>query len=124
MNDRLKDIVHDVGEENFGRVHLYNILKSDSDEQFYPRCANFTCLSTTLTSFNLKARNGWTDKSFTKLLELLKEMLPENIISPNCNKEAKKIICPMQEYTCIPNDCVLYIDKFVALMVCPMCRLS
>ena len=36
MSDHLKDMVHDVGEENFGRAHLYDSLKSDSEEELYP----------------------------------------------------------------------------------------
>jgi len=57
---------------------------------------------------NLKAMNGWTDKSFTKLLELLKHMLLEGNTLPNRNYEAKKILCLMgMEYKKIhscPND--------------------
>jgi len=58
MNDYLEDMVHDVGEENFEKAHLFNSLKFDSEEELYPRCANFTRLSTTLKLFSLKARNG------------------------------------------------------------------
>jgi len=43
-----------------------------------------------LRLMNLKAINGWTDKSFTKLLQLLKDMLPEGNTLPNRNYEAKK----------------------------------
>jgi len=39
---------------------------------------------------NLKAMNGWTDKSFTKFLQLIKDMLPEGNTLPNQNYEAKK----------------------------------
>ena len=57
----------------------------------------------------MKAMNGWTDKSFTELLQLLKDMLPEGNTLPNRNYEAKKILCPMgMEYrkihSCL-NDC-------------------
>ena len=65
MNDHLEDMVRDVGEENFGKVHLYDSLKSDSEEELYPGCTNFMRLSATLKLFSLKARHGWTDTSFT-----------------------------------------------------------
>jgi len=65
MSDHLEDMVHNVGKENIGRVHLYDPLKSDSEEELYLGCANFIRLSTILKLFNLKARDGWTDKSFT-----------------------------------------------------------
>jgi len=41
MNDHLEDMVHDVREEKFGKAHLYDSLKSNSEEELYPRCANF-----------------------------------------------------------------------------------
>jgi len=88
-------MVRDVGEENFVKAHLYDSLNSYSKEDLYPGCTNFTRLSATLKLFSLKARNGWTDKSFTKLLELLKNMLPKNNTIPIRNYETKKILCPM-----------------------------
>ena len=39
---------------------------------------------------NLKTMNGWIDKSFIELLQLLKDMLPEGNTLPNRNYEAKK----------------------------------
>jgi len=65
MNDHLEEMVHDVGEENFEKTHSYDSLKSDSEEELYPGYTNFTRLSATLKLFSLKARNGWTDTSFT-----------------------------------------------------------
>nr|KYP35776.1 hypothetical protein KK1_043169 [Cajanus cajan] len=121
-------MIRDVGEENFERVHVYDTLKSDFEQQLYPRCSMFTRLSATLRLSSLKARNGWTDKSFTKLLELLKEMLPEDNTLPNRNYQVKKILCPMGlEYKKIhacPNDCVLYTNDFATLKVCLTCGLS
>jgi len=81
-----------------------------------------------LKLFSLKARNGWTDTSFTKLLVLLKEMLLENNTLPIRNYEVKKLLCPMgleyqKIYACL-NDCVLYRDKFTSLNACPTCGLS
>ena len=128
MDDNLEDMIRDVGEENFGRAHVYEALKSDCEQELYSGCTNFTRLSATLRLFCLKARNGWTDKSFTELLELLKDMLPEDNKLPNRNYEAKKILCPMGlEYKKIhacPNDCVLYRNDLATLKVCPTCGLS
>jgi len=42
MNDHLEEMTRDVGEENFGKAHLYDFLKSDSEEELYPGCTNFT----------------------------------------------------------------------------------
>nr|XP_004492197.1 uncharacterized protein LOC101504131 [Cicer arietinum] len=128
MNDQLEDMIRDVGQESFNRAHVYDNLCSDKEEPLYPGCTNFTRLSAVLRLFNLKARNGWTDKSFTELLELLKEMLPEGNTLPNRNYEAKKLLCPMgMEYRKIhacPNDCLLYRNEFEELTKCLRCGLS
>ncbi|WVZ22549.1 hypothetical protein V8G54_001093 [Vigna mungo] len=128
MSDHLEDMIRDVGEDNFGRANLYDSLINDSEQPLYPACSNFTRLSATLKLFSLNARNEWTDKSFTKLLELLKDMLPENNTLPICNYEAKNFLCPMsleyQKIHACPNDCVLYIKEFVSLKYCPTCCLS
>jgi len=122
MDDHLEAMVRDVREEHFEKSHLFNSLKSDSEEELYPGCANFTRLSTILKLFSLKAKNGWIDKSFKELLELLKEMLLENSTLPIRNYEAKKILC--QKIHACPNDCVLYRDEFVSPKACPTCGLS
>ncbi|WVZ05831.1 hypothetical protein V8G54_019177 [Vigna mungo] len=128
MTDHLEHMIRDVGENNFLRANLYDSVINDSEQPLYPSCTNFTRLSATLKLFSLKARNRWTDKSFTELLELLKEMLPENNTLPIRNYEAKKVLCPMgleyQKIHACPNDCVLYIKEFASLKHCPTCGLS
>jgi len=58
-------MIDDIGEENFKGAHMYDSLKDDSEKSIYPSCTRFTHLSTILRIFNIKARNGWTDRSFT-----------------------------------------------------------
>ena len=43
---------------------LFQTLLEDAQKPLYPGCRNFTKLSTLVTLYNLKARYGWTDKSF------------------------------------------------------------
>ncbi|XP_057453002.1 uncharacterized protein LOC130744857 [Lotus japonicus] len=127
-DDRLEDMIHDIGEESFKRAHVYDTLCKDKEEPLYPGCTNFTRLSAVLRLFNLKAKNGWSDKSFTDLLGLLKEMLPEGNTMPNRHYEAKKVLCPMDmEYEKIhacPNDCILYRKEFENYDHCPKCKAS
>nr|XP_004488447.1 uncharacterized protein LOC101493360 [Cicer arietinum] len=94
-DNRLEDVILDIVQESFQRAHVFDSLCNDKEEALYPGCTNFTRLFAVLRLFNLKARNGWTDKSFTELLESLKEMLPEDNTLPNRYYEAKKILCPM-----------------------------
>ncbi|KAK2444967.1 hypothetical protein QL285_015951 [Trifolium repens] len=128
MDDRLEDMMRDIGEDSFKKTDVYDTLCRDKDNPLYPGCTNFTRLSAVLKLFNLKAKNGWTDKSFSELLELLTQMLPEGNILPNRCYEAKKILCPMGlEYEKIhacPNDCILYRKEFVDYNHCPKCNAS
>jgi len=77
---------------------------------------------------NLKATNGWTDKSFTKLLMLLNEMLSKGNALPTRNYDAKKILCPMgMEYKRLhacPSDFIFYRKEFEDLKKSSKCGSS
>ena len=77
---------------------------------------------------NLNVRFGWSDKSFTELILLLKNMLPEDNSLLKSHYEAKKILFSVgMEYrrihACL-NDCILYKNEFADLQFCPTCRVS
>ena len=71
----------------------------------------------------LKAKYGWSDRSFNDLLTLLATVLPKaNFVSTN-TYQAKKLISPLtmgveQIHVC-PNHCILYRGVFKDLMNCP-----
>jgi len=94
----------------------------------YSGCTKYTRLTAVLALINLKSKNGWTDKSFTELLDLVKDMLPKDNTLPDHNYEAKKVICLMGiEYKKInvcPNDCILYRKEFEDLHECPVCHIK
>jgi len=64
-DDRLENMICDVGAEYFAEAHGYGSMSSHAETPLYPRSTNFTRLSVVLRLMNLKAINGWTDKSFT-----------------------------------------------------------
>ena len=89
------NMIRDIGEENFHQAHVYDYLKDGSLIEMYPGCSSFSRLLAVLRLFNMKARNGWTDRSVTELLEFLHEILPKGNTLPTSHYEAKKILCPM-----------------------------
>ncbi|XP_050915816.1 uncharacterized protein LOC127130901 [Lathyrus oleraceus] len=128
MNDILEDIIRDIGADAFKNANMVDTLRRDIEYLLCPGCKNFTRFLDVLRLFNLKARGGWTDKSFTELLELLKEMLPEGNTLRDRTYEAKNILCPMsldyvKIYAC-SNDCILYKKDFENLKECMRCRES
>ena len=90
-DDRLEDMIHDVGDESFAEAHGYERMPSYAKTPLYPGSTNFTRFSAVLRLMNLKTINGWTNKSFAELLQLLKDMLLEGNTLPNRNYEAKKM---------------------------------
>ena len=75
--DCMEEMIRDIGEENFQQTHMYDSLKDNSTTNLYPGCLSFSRLLAVLRLFNIKARNGWTDRSFTELLEFWHEILHE-----------------------------------------------
>jgi len=126
--DYMDDMIRDIGGESVHQAHVFDSLKDDSLTELYPGCSSFSRLSAVLRLFNMKARNGWTDRSFTELLEFLHQILPEGNTLPTSHYETKKILCPMGlEYRKIhacPNDCTLYRKEFEGLHKCPRCGVS
>ena len=90
----MEDMIHDLDQEGFWKAHApyYEKLQTDSQQSLYLGCTTFTRLSAVLTLVNLKAKFGWSDKSFTNLLVLLKTMFPKNSMLPKSHYEAKNII--------------------------------
>jgi len=55
---------------------MYDTLQSDLNKPFYLGCnKSLTLLSTVLSLVNVKARYGWSDKSFSSLLQVMHDML-------------------------------------------------
>jgi len=124
----MEDMIREIREESFHQAHVFDSLKDDSLTELYPGCSSFSHLSAILRLFNMKTRNGWTDRSFTELLEFLHEILPQDNTLSTSHYEANKILCPMGlEYRNIhacPNDCIFYIKEFEGLHKCPKCGVS
>ncbi|KAJ9560349.1 hypothetical protein OSB04_005509 [Centaurea solstitialis] len=125
LHDMLQDMEDIVDDEDYEKLQQ---LFVDSEKPLYLGCTKFTKLSAVLKLFNLKAVNGWSDKSFTSLLEILHEMLPEDNELPVSLYQAKKLICPMgleiERIHACPNDCILYRNEYANLHECNRCGTS
>ena len=82
-----------------------------------------TLLLVVLSLVNVKTRYGWSNKSFSLLLQVVHDMLPEENTLPKNYYQAKKILCPMgmkyQKIHAYPNDCILYRHEFKEMHNCP-----
>ena len=58
-------------------------IDADSKKDLYPGCKKkYSKLSATLALLGFKAANGLSNKAFTRMLGLLKEILPEHNVLP------------------------------------------
>lgn len=93
--DRLDDMLRVAANNYSENPAIFEILLHDSEKPVYTGSKN-SKLSSVLRLYNLKAGNGWTDKSFSELLLFLKEeLLLEDNVLPNGTYEAKKILSSM-----------------------------
>ncbi|CAM8895743.1 unnamed protein product [Rhodiola kirilowii] len=124
--DNIIDMVNNVADEFVARPQVLESLKNDSELPLYEGCSKYTRLSATLKIFNLKAKNGWSDVSFTELLTLVKDMLTEDNTLPNRCYEAKKVMWRMginyEKIHACPNDCILYRNSYKDMVECPVCK--
>src|SRR5437868_15468603 len=105
-----------VQEQARGGLDNLDGLKRATEDLLYDKMMGcddkFTLLHSVLELLKLKARNRRSDKSFTDLLVLLRDMLSKaNKLSCNTYR-AKKLIAPLaldvQKIHAYPNHCILY----------------
>ncbi|XP_073129688.1 uncharacterized protein [Henckelia pumila] len=116
---------YDSYAENPNQFHK---LLEDAEKPLFPGCTKFTKLSALVKLYNLKAKYSWSDKSFTDLLSLFGEMLPDDNELPSSLYDAKKSLCALgMNYVKIhacSNDCILYRKEYEGFSNCPICRMS
>ena len=101
-------------------------LLEDANQPCYEGCKHFSNLSAIVHLYHMKCLNGWTNKSFTMLLQFLLDFLPSNAKLPKNCYEAKKVIKDLglsyeKIYVC-PKDCILYWKENANLEACPHCN--
>ena len=125
IDEMLRDVERDVAEKDIKKLQQ---LFVDAEKPLYSGCKKFTILSIVVKLLDIKAKNGWSDKSFTTLLKLLHEAFPEDNELPVSTYQAKKLTCPMglevERIHACPNDCILYRKGYKDLHECPVCNES
>jgi len=86
-------MIQDVEKHFIDRPHFIQSLKDDAEKLPYVCCSKFTKLYAVLRLYNLKVENGWSDKNFTTLFNLLKDKLPEANELSDRKHNVKKILC-------------------------------
>jgi hypothetical protein len=81
-----------------------------------------------LELLKLKASHGWSDNSFSELLNILAKLFPKLKTLPTSTYRVKKLICPLSlgvdKIHACPNHCILYRKEYELNMKCPVCGVS
>lgn len=126
--DDLEQMLRD-GEGNYTNEReflKFQRMVEDFKTPLFPGCEKeHTKLRTVLSLLQLKASNGWSDKSFTELLLFLKKLLPKENVLPESTYRAKRVVCPLglevQKIHACTNDCMLYRGEHADLQACLVC---
>ncbi|XP_058763039.1 uncharacterized protein LOC131636447 [Vicia villosa] len=105
---------------------FYNLIK-EAEQELYPGCKDFSLLSFTIRLYLLKCLHGWSNMSFTALLELLKEAMPDLNIPESFYKTTTMISGLGLDYKKIdscPNDCMLFWKEHEKDNSCTICEAS
>ncbi|XP_057755691.1 uncharacterized protein LOC130974867 [Arachis stenosperma] len=136
-NDNIDELLRDrfrhntqVNGQNMGpnecAKEFYKLV-DEASQELYPGCKGFTRLSFTIRLYLLKCLHGWSNASFTSLLELLKEAMPYLNIPISFDKTknmVKDLGLDYQKIDACHNDCMLYRNKYENDSSCHVCRTS
>ncbi|XP_074293482.1 uncharacterized protein LOC141620536 [Silene latifolia] len=126
VDEDIIDDDEDLNENDLEDISIVLDKLKDTEMPLYKSCKKYTKLASIVKLYNLKAKNGWSDKSFNDLLELVKDMLPEDNVLPNRTYEAKKILrgigMKYEKIHACPNDCILYRKEYETCTHCPVCK--
>lgn len=130
LNDKFRDVIQEECGVNNGlnddAKKFYNLIEEASQE-LYPGCKIFSTLSFIIRLYLLKCLHGWSNASFTSLLELLKESMPLLNVPDSYNKTRGMIRDLGLDYSKIdacPNDCMLYWKDHKNDISCHVCGAS
>lgn len=105
---------------------IFELVK-DAGQPLYPACQE-SKLAAVLMLYHLKCLHGWSNKSFSELLEYLKFLLPKGNVLPKSHYETKKIVAALnlgyEKIHACPNDCMLFWKDKKDDDVCSVCGSS
>jgi len=108
-------------------ARTFYALINDANKELYPGCESFSTLSSIIRLYLLKCLHGWSNSSFTDLLQLLKEAMPNLNIHESFYKTKAMISDLGLDYKKIhacPKHCMLFWKENESLDVYSICKSS
>ncbi|KAK3003941.1 hypothetical protein RJ639_019474 [Escallonia herrerae] len=129
--DRMPELVNDVlrnrlQDDPCTKVAKFEKYMNEANQELYPGCKSETKLSFIVWLFNLKCTSKWSDKSFDKLIDKLKVIIPAGEQLPANYYEIRKLIGDLgfsyEKIDVCPNDCMLYWKENNKKRSCSVCK--
>ena len=112
---------------NQGTEKFYEFL-NDAKKPLYEGCTEYTKFTAIVDLYNLKCMSGWSNNSFTLLLEKLSKMLPPDASLPNNTYKVKMYMKELglgyEKIPVCPNGCMLFWKDSENLENCTVCGKS
>ncbi|XP_028954422.1 uncharacterized protein [Malus domestica] len=115
------------GEERPKEVETFKLLE-EAYQDLWPGCKEFKKLEAIVRLYQIKCIARMSDGIFTKLLELIKKMLPDGDCLPESCYKAKKLINDLGltyvKIDACPNNCMIYWKETAELTACSRLYMS
>ncbi|KAL3624991.1 hypothetical protein CASFOL_031659 [Castilleja foliolosa] len=123
-SDTYMNMVHDVVGPSFNvtdempteppnpEAQKFFDLLNAAKQSLYPGCQNHNQLSLVARLMNLKSENGISQKCYDQIIDLIKEIVPDDSNVADNFYESKKLLrgigLPVEKIDCCRNNCMLY----------------
>ena len=115
------------GDDEEIRYKKLKEILEECEKELYPGC-KYSNFSFTLRLYHFKCMGGISNKSFSMILELIKDAFPHLSSLPSSNNEAKKLTHDLglgyEKIHACPNDCMLYLGVRKSQQSCHICNAS
>ncbi|GJN27750.1 hypothetical protein PR202_gb15798 [Eleusine coracana subsp. coracana] len=123
LDEMLRNMDDDFNSEKF------SMMMKDYETPLFSGCKKeHNKLHVVLILLQMKASNNWSDKSFTELLQFMKNLLLKENELPQNTYQAKKVVCPLglevEKIHACRNDCMLFRGGNAMLEECRICGSS
>ncbi|KAI3448745.1 hypothetical protein Pfo_005410 [Paulownia fortunei] len=118
---RREDNNENLSAEELGENYIS--MFEEAYRELYFDCTNFSAFSFLVKLMHVKVLNGWSNKSFNMLLQLLREVFPKPNTIPSSHYEAKKMLRELglgyESIHAGKNDYILFWGEHKGKDTCP-----
>ncbi|XP_062076859.1 uncharacterized protein LOC133781794 [Humulus lupulus] len=117
-----------VEEESHYEPTKFKELFEEAKKELYPGCSKFSSLTFLVKMMHIKVLNKLSNKAFDMILNIFREVLPNDHKIPSSHYEAKRMLRKLglgyETIHVCENDCTLFWKEHKDATECPICGFS